>query len=68
MSDFETEFPLLLANAGFAIAVDDTRIATVAIASIAKVVVFVFILLYSFPNDTTEPINLLLNLVKGVLF
>jgi hypothetical protein len=34
---------LLLANAGFAIAVDDTRIATVAIASTAKVV-FVFIL------------------------
>ena len=42
MSDFDTEFPwLLLANAGFTIAIDDTRIATVAIASIAKVVVVV---------------------------
>jgi hypothetical protein len=32
---------LLLANAGFAIAVDDTIIPTAAIASIARVVVFV---------------------------
>jgi hypothetical protein len=45
------EFPLLLlANAGFAMVVDATTIATVAIASTAKVivVVFVFILLYPF--------------------
>jgi uncharacterized membrane protein len=47
------EFPLsLLANAGFAIAVDDMIIPIAAIASIAKVVVFVifvvFIMLYSF--------------------
>jgi hypothetical protein len=49
MSDLETE--LLLANAGFAIAVDDTINPTAAITSIAKVVVFVifvvFIALYS---------------------
>ena len=54
ISDFETEFPLLLlANAGFAMMVDDTIISTAAIASIANVVVFVifvvvFIMLYSF--------------------
>jgi hypothetical protein len=58
MSDFETEFPLLLlANAGFAIAVDDTRIAIVAIASTAKVVVlvvFVFILLIPSNNERAE--------------
>ena len=41
MSDLETELLLLLANAGFAIAVDDTIIPTAAIASIANVVVFV---------------------------
>jgi hypothetical protein len=40
---------LLLAKAGFTIAFDVTRIAAVAIASNAKVVVvFVFILIYSF--------------------
>jgi hypothetical protein len=53
ISDFETEFPLLLlANAGFAMMVDDTIIPTAAIASIANVVVFVIfvvlMLLYSF--------------------
>jgi hypothetical protein len=53
ISDLETEFPLLLlANAGFAIAVGYTIIPTTAIASIAKIVVFVifvvFIMLYSF--------------------
>jgi hypothetical protein len=43
MSDLETELLLLLANAGFTIAVDDTIIPTAAIASIAKVVVFVIV-------------------------
>jgi len=51
MSDLETELLLLLANAGFAIAVDDTIIPTAALASIANIVVFVivfdvFIMLY----------------------
>jgi hypothetical protein len=43
MSDLETELLLLLANAGFAIAVDDTIIPTAAIAIIANVVVFVIV-------------------------
>ena len=57
ISDFETEFPLLLlANAGFAMMVDDTIIPTAAIPSIANVVVFVifvvvFIMLYSFTGQ-----------------
>jgi hypothetical protein len=47
ISDFETEFPLLLlANAGFAIAIDDTIIPIAAIASIAKVVVFVIFVVF----------------------
>jgi hypothetical protein len=71
MSDLETELLLLLlANAGFAIAVDDTINPTAAIASIAKVVVFaivfsdVFIMLWSSYKNTAELINPLLNPVK----
>ena len=46
MSDLETELLLLLANAGFAIAVDDTIIPTAAMASIANIVVFVIVFVF----------------------
>jgi hypothetical protein len=66
ISDFETEFPLLLlANAGFAMMVDDTIIPTAAIASIANVVVFCCAHVALFLHIVTlEIINPLLNLVK----
>jgi hypothetical protein len=75
-SDFETECPLLwlllllllLAKAGFAMAVEDTSIATVAIASNAKVVVVAFVFIFPSHSNMPELINLLLNLVKGILF
>jgi hypothetical protein len=74
-SDFETECPLLwllllllLAKAGFAMAVEDTSIATVAIASTANVVVVAFVFIFPSHSNMPELINLLLNLVKGILF
>jgi hypothetical protein len=73
MSDLETELLLLLANAGFAIAVDDTIIPTAAIASIANEVVFVivfdvFIMFQSSHKNILELINPLLNPVKWFHF